>query len=568
MPGMPSRPPGDPGIADLRRLRSILPNAQHGPRVAVLLAHDGVADRLGLWLTELTGDRAVVLAPEPSALSGYDAPVRGSRTLDDVVQQLRRSGAVDIVVDLLGHDRLPVGCTDHRALLTAVLPHLARHGALVHDRVAGPGVLDGRPGGLTGVLDDDADAVTPELGADVGVVSITRELVVVTQRRRRYLLLREVDVPEVLEAREPQLGVDELEVLPEGDFAARTTVHHHGEQPTVAPLHPVLHHPRLVTRHYRGPVVMSGRTLMWSGSTVLPDSFRWHLAEPLGNHFLDEPSGEFAGLKRRHVARRSWEGDYYQLESAYPSHFGHVLTEVVSRMWGWDEAKRRLPGLKVLFHPRPDFDPKVERAVFSAFGIADEDVVPVRGPVEVGSVVSATPMWHNAEPHYVHPALATVWERIGAGLRRHESNVETSPRIFVSRSDTAANNARTCRNLKEVERRFAARGFTIVYPEQHPLPDQARLFREARVVAGVGGSALFNVMHTRRLDALVVLNNSAYFARNEHLFAAVKGGESHYFWSPPDLRPDDPLSREALRSSWEFDVAELGDDLDRLLAAL
>jgi capsular polysaccharide biosynthesis protein len=183
-------------------------------------------------------------------------------------------------------------------------------------------------------------------------------------------------------------------------------------------------------------------------------------------------------------------------------------------------------------------------------------------------VVSATPMWHNAEPHYVHPGIAEVWARIGAGLAQHESAVATGPRIFVSRSDATANNARICRNLKDVERRFAARGFTIVYPEQHPLPDQARLFREARVVAGFGGSALFNVMHTRRLEALVVLNNSSYFARNEHLFASVKGGESHYFWSPPDVPPEDPLSRDALRTSWEFDVAGLGDDLDRLLADL
>jgi len=565
MRGMPSRPSGDPEIPDLRTLRSVLPKAQQGPRRAVLLAHAGVVDRLALWLTELERDGVVVLAPDPSALPEYAVPVRPVRTLGDVTQALRRTGAVDLVVDLLTPDRLPAGCADHRALLTAVLPHLARQGAFVHDRIAGPGVLDGASGGPAGVLDDGADAAFAE---DVGTVAITHDLVVVTQRRRHLLMLREVDVPDVLVAREPQLAVEEVDVRDEGDLTSRTTVHHYGGEPTVAPLPDVLHHPRLATRHYRGPVMMSGRTLMWSGSTVLPDSFRWHLAEPLGNHFLDEPAGEFTRLKPRHTPQRSLDGDFYQLEAAYPSHFGHVLTEVVSRMWGWDEARRRIPGLKVLFHPRPDFDPKVEQAVFSAFGIADDDVVRVKGPVEVGSVVSATPMWHNAEPHYVHPEIADVWARIGSGLRPHESAVETSQRIFVSRSDVTANNARICRNLKDVERRFAARGFTIVYPEQHPLPDQARLFREARVVAGFGGSALFNVMHTRRLEALVVLNNSSYFARNEHLFAAVKGGDSHYFWSPPDVRPDDPLSRDALRASWEFDVAGLGDDLDRLLASL
>src|SRR3954466_733380 len=140
MPGMPSRPSGDPGIADLRRLRSVLPSTKQAPRFVVLLAHEGVAGRLAVWLGELERDRVVVVASDPAALPGYDVPVRPVRTLDDLTLLLRRSGPVDMVVDLLTHDRLPAGCADHRALLTAVLPHLARHGALVHDRIAAPGV--------------------------------------------------------------------------------------------------------------------------------------------------------------------------------------------------------------------------------------------------------------------------------------------------------------------------------------------------------------------------------------------------------------------------------------------
>jgi capsular polysaccharide biosynthesis protein len=558
---MPPRASGDPGIPDLRALRSVLPKRGDGGRTVVVLAWGWAGDRLADWLAELARDRVTVLAPDPSRLTGYAVPVRRAGTLDEVLDHLRRQGAVDLVVDL--SERLPRGCPDRRALLLAVLPHLAKGGALVHDRVAAPEDLGGRTG-LIGVLDDPRDPAT----RDVGAVAVTRELVVVQQRRRRLLMLRERDVPEVLATREPSVSVAELAVLPEGDLVSRTRVHHYGDEPSVAPLSPVLHYPTLVTRHYRGPVAMSGRTLMWSGSTVLPDSFRWHLAAAPSNPHLEDLVGEHARLKPRHSPRRSLDGDFYQLESSYPSHFGHVLTEVVSRLWGWDEAKRRMPGLRLLVHPRPDFDNVVERSVFAAYGVAADDVVSVKGPVRVSSVVSASPMWHNAEPHYVHPDLAGVWARLGDGLRRHESDVATSPRIFVSRSKATANNARICRNLEQVERRFAAHGFTILYPEQHPLADQARLFREARVVAGFGGSALFNVMHTRRLEALVVLNHSGYYARNEHLFASVKGGESHYFWSPPDVRVSDPWSAQALRASWEFDERRLGEELDRLLVRL
>ena len=37
------------------------------------------------------------------------------------------------------------------------------------------------------------------------------------------------------------------------------------------------------------------------------------------------------------------------------------MTEVLWRLWGWDEAERRDPVLKLIFRPRPDEDPGVER---------------------------------------------------------------------------------------------------------------------------------------------------------------------------------------------------------------
>ncbi len=538
--------PASPGIPALRTVRSLLPSARQVRSVVVLCQRDDPT-RLTAWLAELADDRVVVL-DAGTDLAG----------LTDLTRHLRRVGPVDLMIDLLASDRLPADCTDRRALLSTVLPHLAKGGAVVHDRAA---ARDDRGAGMA------ATAALVDTDGDVAALAITPELLVVTQRHHRYLMLREADVPEVLAQREPDLSVDEVQVLPAGSLTSRTTVHHHGDEPTVAPMHDVIHHPRLVTRRYRGTVALSGRTLTWSGHSVLPDSFRWHLAERLSHPMLDDARGGLARMKPRHAPVLALEGDYYQLESTYPSHFGHVLTEVVSRMWGWDEAKRRHPGLRLLVHPRPGFDNVVERAVFAAFGIPADDIRYVTEPVEVRSVLSATPMWHNAEPHYVHPAIADVWARIGEGLSRHESDAPTAERIFVSRSDATANNDRSCRNQREVERRFADRGYAVVYPEQHPLPDQARIFREARVVAGFGGSALFNVMHTRRLEALVVLNHSGYFARNEHLFAAVKGGDSHYFWSTPDVVPSDPLSKQALRSSWEFDTAALGDELDRTLAA-
>src|SRR4051794_30209996 len=206
MRGMPPRESGDPGIPDLRAARSALPKRRGGARTAVVLAADGAGGRLAGWLAALAEDRVTVLPPDPNRLTGHVVPVRRAATLDEVLDHLRRAGSVDLVVNLSGQP--PPGCIDHRTLLLALLPYLAKRGAVVHDRVAVPDAGDGGRG-LAGVLDRDASA------RDVGVV-VTPELVVVQQRRRRLLMLRERDVPDVLATREPSLSVDELAALPEG----------------------------------------------------------------------------------------------------------------------------------------------------------------------------------------------------------------------------------------------------------------------------------------------------------------------------------------------------------------
>ncbi len=549
------------------------------PRKVVLLADESIRGRVTDWTHQFQDDEVVVLANEP-APEWEDAGVTawGVRVekRSNVTGQLRQIGAVDVVVNLLPADRLPQDCSGHLDLFLGVVRHLTRGGVFVHDRTTSPGEVGASLAAWLGFLDVAEDPgrrgelgrLETEVARSVGAVAVSRDLVVVTKRQTHYLMVRDVDAATLLAGREPQLAVEQIDARPPGEFVSRTTVHHHGEHVDDGATPALIRHPPLVTRHYRGRVGLGGRTLMWSGHTVLPDSFRWHLADRPSNPMLRNIVGGFARIDGATRPRTTLEGDYYQLEAAYPSHFGHVMTEVVSRFWGWDEAKRRNPDLKVLFRPRPDRDPGVERALFSAYGIAEDDVVAVTEPVWVDSVVSASPMWHNAEPFFAHPDLTVTWERLSEGLLRDETAAETGPRLFVSRSDLLTH--RQCRNAREVEQHFAAHGFTVVYPERHPLAAQVAMFREARVVAGFGGSAMFNIMHTRRLETLIVLNHTAYVARNEHLFASLKGGDSHYFWSAADLEQpgDGDLSFDAMHSSWEFDFATLGDDLERLLSSL
>ena len=129
--------------------------------------------------------------------------------------------------------------------------------------------------------------------------------------------------------------------------------------------------------------------------------------------------------------------------------------------------------------------------------------------------------------------------------------------------------SRLCRNAGEVEALFAAHGFDVVYPEHLDLREQAGMFRDAEVLAGFGGSALFNMLYSQHLQTLIVLNHEAYTARNEQLYALVKGCAVHYFWSDPDLQhPVDGYSERAFRSPWEFDFDRNREPLTELFKTL
>ncbi len=192
-------------------------------------------------------------------------------------------------------------------------------------------------------------------------------------------------------------------------------------------------------------------------------------------------------------------------------------------------------------------------------------------PVRVERVVSATPMWHNAAPYYAHPGIREVWRRLRAGLPDAPVPLPDPTRIFVTRPvdpDRRSWN-RECHNHAEVEALFAEHGFTVVQPAELSLPEQAALFAHAEVIAGFGGSAMFNMVYAERVREVIVLNHSGYVARNEHLFASLHDASSHWFWSDPDIaHPEGGFDQRAFQSPWTFDRERNEADLRRLLERL
>ena len=397
----------------------------------------------------------------------------------------------------------------------------------------------------------------------VAVVRVAPDLVVLRKRKRHLLRLREADVPTLLRAREPGLEVTEIARLAPGMLDTGGRMHDHGVVPGLQ-VPDAMPYPVHVVRRYDGVVHLPRAPLAHHGRSALPESFRWHLTPQPVVPGLDHVDDHFGRLRETQPGPRL-EGSYYHLVYGPAGHFGHLMTEALSKLWGWWPAKAADPDLKILVRRRSATgEPGPEARLLPAFGIAPDDIVWVDGPVTVTRLVGATPMWHNAPPFYVHPDIRETWSRLSSGLNGTEPAAEVSP-IFVTRRQWN----RPCSNVAEVERFFGDRGFTVVAPEELTFAQQVATFAGARVIAGFGGAGMFNLAYARSVETVIVLNQSAYQARNEHLFAAVLGAQLHTFWSSPDIdHPPGGYAYRAHQSPWTFDVDLNAGALDQLIGRL
>ena len=552
------------------RFASLLP--RRDLRTVVVLGGPEKDTRLRAVLIGLEPtDRVLVLAGELDPcweLDSFGATFDVAATSSAVHARLKRLGPVDLLVDLT-----PGPVHRHEETWRLLFFHLRAGGAWVLPTRA---LTEGRDAGLTAFAhvarlvsterkswasDPDAD-----LANACSLVALTPSATVAVMKIRHLLKVRETD-KQVFKERNPRTRLSVLERLEPTAFHSEVTTITHESDVAVTALPAEFSVPALESRYYEGRIAVTANSLTYVGPSVLPESFRYPFEHSLHNPKLISVSKDFGRLDRYSHPKTQLRGNYFHADASYSGHFGHILTEVVSRLWAWDEAKKAIPDLKIIFNvsKASNREPVLERGLFTAYGIDPSDVVVKHEPVWVDGLVGATPMWHNQNPHFVHPQIAErIWSRMTDSLSAGRPG--QGPKLFVSRKSGVKH--RPCRNADAVEALFAQHGYVVVYPEDYDLPEQAAMFRDAEVVAGFGGSALFNVMHSQRLRHLIVLSHESYTARNEQLYSAVLGNTVEYFWSPADLKHGNHWTDEAFKSAWEFDFERNGEALRALLADL
>ena len=379
------------------------------------------------------------------------------------------------------------------------------------------------------------------------------DFAIIENRTASLAKMREHEMPVLLHHTEPRLGEVHCQLEPE-TFVSAAVIRHHGEAPRTRIRHEMAV-PGLQLREYRDVVCAPGQVLV-RDNILLADTYRHLLRPRLQNKRLADVAPLFAQVRRDISNPVQAEGPHFYWDSEFPGHYGHVLTEQVSRLWAVSAARRHHPDLKVILGRRwPDTRAQpFELAVLASVGFSEEEILVFDRPTRVECLLSATPML--SMPEYVSPRISDTWDLVGDAISVGAGTGRRGERVFCSRGTSK----RSCRNLPEVEDLFRSHGFTVVLPEQLSMADQIQLFRDAEVIAGLAGSALFTLMFCAQPKQVIVICPRSYTATNEYLIGAVRGHTFDVFWS----RPDD----DSFQSSFVVDMDREGALLRDHLAGL
>lgn len=134
---------------------------------------------------------------------------------------------------------------------------------------------------------------------------------------------------------------------------------------------------------------------------------------------------------------------------------------------------------------------------------------------------------------FIHPAALDMFSRLrslGA-----VSDIERPERIFISRSRI---NRRRLSNENEIESLFERYGFRIIHPELLPIEAQIALFSDARMIAGLGGSAMHNTVFADPDAKVLMVSAKQWFVETDVLINRTAGQLGYVFGEPTDEAMD------------------------------
>ena len=249
------------------------------------------------------------------------------------------------------------------------------------------------------------------------------------------------------------------------------------------------------------------------------------------------PGGVYPKLPSLYDTGRSVEGPLYLADTPFPKIHGHLLVEVLPKLWAYGDVA----GMTVATSVPAS---RTRKVLMDALGVDDDAILTLTESIRPGEVYLPTPPVMLMD--YVHPAAQDVFARLARLAER--SDAGRPERLYVSRSKVGR---RPLANETEVEAVFESLGFTIYHPQDHPIEDQIRTFSDARLVAGSGGSALHNAVFSTKLERLLILSSPDWFTAIDLMLHPEPGKVALLFGMTTEPEAD------AWDRSWRIDLHQL-----------
>jgi capsular polysaccharide biosynthesis protein len=202
------------------------------------------------------------------------------------------------------------------------------------------------------------------------------------------------------------------------------------------------------------------------------------------------------------------------------AHFGHFLTESLSRTWFLDEVD---PSVKVIFHRKRDFTgSSTTQRILEAFGVPQDRILYLEEPTLLRRVIVPEPLH---ELHWsVHERMPRRFKQIATqltgDLRPSDQPVYLSRRLLSSYQ-------RQIVGEFEFEEILRENGFQIAYPETMSIDDQIRLVNQHTHVFSSAGSAAYNILFALHHPTIHFL--TADIPRQDYfLLPIVSGADATY----------------------------------------
>lgn len=263
-------------------------------------------------------------------------------------------------------------------------------------------------------------------------------------------------------------------------------------------------HDALVTPFARGPLRTEEGPFRWVRGAVHDREGRLVPAsQRIWNGDAQDPVPADPDHVRPRLGTRRLRGRWIYA-GHWTIHFGHFLLETLPNLWP-DPSTYAGPLSGIVAHRPPRGRIPTDKPVplqsaepapwqrdlleLSGYGAGSLRVVHDRPVRAQHLVVPARPVLIK---RWARPEAVAVWRRVSDAVGSRGSH----PRVYLSRSrfhaqDAGATRARTDEAWDaHLDATFAAAGFHVAHPETLPVAQQIELVRGARILAGLGGSAM------------------------------------------------------------------------------